>query len=316
VRQEEECPLRSVFQRDRDRIVYSKGFRRLKYKTQVFLAPSGDHYRTRLTHTLEVSEIGRTLARALDLNEDLVEAIALGHDLGHTPFGHAGETVLNELMPGKFTHYQQSLRVVDVLENEGYGLNLTYEVRDGIAKHSKGYGEVIPTKSRDMPESAEGCVVRYADIIAYLSHDLDDAIRSGIIKARDVPNQCNEVLGETHSQRNISMIQGVLVGSLPGDGKLEFGISPEVGESMQVLRQFLFDNVYRSEPVHREFIKASKMLRELFVHFLDNPEVLRQEIGEFAFSSSPERRICDYIASMTDRFAQSIYQRLFLPSIF
>src|SRR5210317_632742 len=181
LRPEPECDIRVAFQRDRDRIIHCKAFRRLKYKTQVFLAPAGDHYRTRLTHVFEVSQIARTVAVALKLNGHLVEAIALGHDLGHTPFGHAGESVLNELMSNGFSHYTQSLRVVDVLANEGSGLNLTYEVRDGIAKHSKGYGEVIPAGSRDMPETAEGCVVRYADIIAYLSHDLDDAIRSGII---------------------------------------------------------------------------------------------------------------------------------------
>jgi dGTPase len=265
---------------------------------------------------LEVSEIGRVLARALNLNEDLVEAIALGHDLGHTPFGHAGESVLNELMSNGFSHHKQSLRVVDVLANEGYGLNLTYEVRDGIAKHSKGYGEVIPAGTRDMPQTAEGCVVRYADIIAYLSHDLDDAIRSGTISERDIPENCNAVLGTTHSKRNMTMVQGVISGSHIEHDKLVFGIDAAVGESMQELRSFLFHNVYRSERVHKEFVKASKILRELFGYFMENHEVLERELGQFAMSASPERRVCDFIASMTDRYAQNMYQKIFLPSVF
>lgn len=316
IREEDHCSLRTAFQRDRDRIVYAKAFRRLKYKTQVFLAPSGDHYRTRLTHTLEVSEIARTLARGLALNEDLVEAIALGHDLGHTPFGHAGETVLKELAPGGFRHYQQSLRVVDVLENEGMGLNLSYEVRDGIAKHSKGYGEVIPQSSHDMPGTAEGCVVRYADIIAYLSHDLDDAIRSGIISLRDIPATCIEVLGASHSRRNLAMIQGVISGTTPKDGRLVFGVDPEIGESMQVLRTFLFNDVYRSEQVHAEFVKASKILKELFGYYLENKELFERQINGFATSTSHGRRVCDYIASMTDRYALNLYQQIFLPKNF
>jgi dGTPase len=314
IRPEEECTIRSAFQRDRNRIVYSKAYRRLKHKTQVFLSPSGDHYRTRLTHTLEMVEISRTMARALRLNEDLVEAIAHGHDLGHTPFGHAGETVLNELMPGGFTHYRQSLRVVDVLENEGLGLNLTYEVRDGILKHSKGYGEVIPATSRDMPATAEGCVIRWADIIAYLSHDLDDAIRSGVIGEEDIPAECVAVLGVSHSQRVLTMVQGVLAGTGPEGGRLAFGVSGRVGEAMQRLREFLFHNVYRSPQVHEEFIKATKTLRELFGYCLEHRDFLEREMGSFAASSSPERRVCDFIASMTDRYAQNMYQRLFLPT--
>jgi len=316
IREEDSCSLRTAFQRDRDRIVYSKAFRRLKYKTQVFLAPSGDHYRTRLTHTLEVSEIGRALARALALNEDLVEAIALGHDLGHTPFGHAGEAVLKELAPGGFHHYLQSLRVVDVLENDGLGLNLSYEVRDGIAKHSKGYGEVIPANSHDMPETAEGCIVRYADIIAYLSHDLDDAIRSGIITQQDIPPECNEVLGSSHSCRNLAMIQGVIAGTRPEGGRLVFGVDPEVGAAMQHLRTFLFHNVYRSEQVHAEFLKASKIVKELFGYYYDHKELFERQINGFAASASHTRRVCDYIASMTDRFAQNLYQQIFLPKNF
>ncbi|OGR05034.1 MAG: deoxyguanosinetriphosphate triphosphohydrolase [Deltaproteobacteria bacterium RIFOXYD12_FULL_50_9] len=313
-RVEEECNLRTVFQRDRDRIVYSKAFRRLKHKTQVFLTPSGDHYRTRLTHTLEVSEIARTIGRAMRLNEDLVEAIALGHDLGHTPFGHAGESVLNELTPGGFTHYRQSLRVVDVLENGGVGLNLSYEVRDGIAKHSKGYGEVLPENGHGLPETAEGCVVRYADIIAYLNHDLDDAIRSGVIKESDVPEECHRILGKTHSGRILTMIQGVLSGSQPRDGRMVFGVTSQIGGAMQELRIFLFQQVYRSPQVHGEFVKSAKILRELYVYFLEHRDVLEKEMGDFATSASLERRVCDFIASMTDRYAQNIYQRIFMPS--
>jgi len=313
---EDECPLRSVFMRDRDRIVYSKAFRRLKYKTQVFLAPSQDHYRTRLTHTLEVSEIGRVLARALGLNEDLVEAIALGHDLGHTPFGHAGESVLNELMSHGFSHYAQSLRVVDVLANHGLGLNLAHETRDGIAKHSKGYGEVIPSQNKDMPETAEGCVVRYADIIAYLSHDLDDAIRSGIIGAKDIPVGCEAILGTTHSKRNMTMVQGVISATHVESEHLVFAIDPRIGESMQELRVFLFDNVYRSEKVHQEFVKASKIMRELFSYYMEHERLLAEKLGDFALSLSPERRVCDFVASMTDRYAMELYRKIFLPNVY
>ena len=310
---EESCDIRSEFQRDRDRIVYSKSFRRLKHKTQVFLAPMGDHCRTRLTHTLEVSEIARTIARALRLNEDLVEAIALGHDLGHTPFGHAGETVLNELTPGGFSHYRQSLRVVDVLENDGVGLNLTYEVRDGIVKHSKGYGEVIPAQSHDVPDTAEGCIVRYADIIAYLNHDLDDAIRSSVIRQDDIPVECKEVLGEKHSQRIHTMIQGVISSTSTRENRLVFGVKEHVGQAMQLLRHFLYHNVYRSPQVHNEFVKASKLLRDLYAHCLENRDFLEREMGNFAESISLERRVCDFIASMTDRYAQNMYQRIFWP---
>ena len=312
-RPEEECTIRSAFQRDRNRIVYSKAYRRLKHKTQVFLSPSGDHYRTRLTHTLEVSEIARTLARGLRLNEDLVEAIALAHDLGHTPFGHAGETVLNDLVPGGFSHYRQSLRVVDVLENDGSGLNLTYEVRDGIVKHSKGYGELLPKSEKDMPETAEGCVVRYADIIAYLSHDLDDAIRSRVIEEKEIPGECQQVLGKTHSKRVLTMVQGVLSGTQPENGKLGFGVNPEIGTAMQDLRSFLFHKVYRSSHVHDEFVKATKILKELFIYCMENQDFLKEVMGEFALSASPERRVGDFIASMTDRYAQNMYQRIFLP---
>jgi len=317
MRPEVDCLLRTAFQRDRDRIVYCRSFRNLKHKTQVFLAPSGDHCRTRLTHTLEVSAIGRTLARALDLNEDLVETIALGHDLGHTPFGHAGETVLNELVPGGFSHYRQSLRVVDVLENQGDGLNLTYEVRDGIANHSKGYGEVIPAGSHGLPETAEGCLVRYADIIAYLGHDLDDAIHSNILREDEVPEECRLVLGSSHSRRVMAMIEGVISQTRPApddQSRLLFAVDPPVGAAMQTLREFLFHRVYRSPQVHNEFVKARKILRDLFRYCLGNHDFFEKEASGIPRSSSPERRVCDFIASLSDRQAQNLYHRLFVPA--
>ncbi len=312
-RVQDECPIRTIFQRDRNRIVYSKAFRRLKYKTQVFLSPTGDHYRTRLTHTLEVSEIARTLGRALFLNEDLLEAIALGHDLGHTPFGHAGEAVLNELVAGGFSHARQSLRVVDVLENDGAGLNITYEVRDGILKHSKGYGEVLPSNGKGIPSTAEGRVVRYADIIAYLAHDLDDAIRGGVIREDDIPAQCQDVLGRRHSKRILRMVEGVIMETAPQDGQLVFAVDKVIGRAMQCLRQFLYHNVYRAPQVHSEFVKASKVLRELFLYCLEHRDFLEEKIGSFAESTSQERRVADFIASMTDRYAQDLYQRIFWP---
>lgn len=317
MRTEEDCPLRTAFQRDRDRIVYCRSFRNLKHKTQVFLAPSGDHCRTRLTHTLEVSAIGRTLARALDLNEDLVETIALGHDLGHTPFGHAGETVLNELAPGGFSHYRQSLRVVDVLENQGDGLNLTYEVRDGIANHSKGYGEVIPAGSHGLPETSEGCLVRYADIIAYLGHDLDDAIHSAILREEEVPEECRLVLGASHSRRVMAMIEGVISHTRPAAGdhsRLAFAVDPRVGGAMQRLREFLFHRVYRSPQVHNEFVKARKILRDIFRYCLENRDFFESEASGVPRSASVERRVCDFIASLSDRQAQNLYHRLFVPA--
>jgi len=313
LRAEKECDIRNPFHRDRNRILYSKAFRRLKHKTQVFLSPTGDHYRTRLTHTFEVSEIARTIARALRLNEDLVEAIALGHDLGHTPFGHAGETVLNELIPGGFNHYRQGLRVVDFLENQGAGLNLTFEVRNGIAKHSKGYGEVVPVDRKHMPLTAEGSVVRYADIIAYLSHDLDDAIASGVIRESDIPKSCTRILGQTHSRRVMTMIRAVLKFTHPEGDQLVFGIEETIGEAMQELRNFQYRNVYCAPQVHNEFEKATKVLREIFYYCLENKTFFTGKAGSFAMSSSWERRVGDFIASMTDRYALELYREIFEP---
>ena len=318
----EPCNIRTPFQRDRDRIVYSKSFRRLKHKTQVFLSPMGDHYRTRLTHTLEVSEIARTIARALRLNEDLAEAVALGHDLGHTPFGHAGETILNEIVPGGFSHRRQSLRVVDVLENGGRGLNLTYEVRDGILKHSKGFGEIIPKKSDEWAMTVEGRVVRIADVIGYLSHDLDDAIRSKVICEEDVPSRCKDVLGENHAARISTMIKDVIASTKIVDGKMELSISPRLYETMVHLRAFLYDNVYRAPQVHGEFEKARKILFDLYEYFLKNKDAfVRENIRMFEEKAvdiddrtSYERRVCDFIAGMTDRYVQNLYSRVFMPS--
>jgi dGTPase len=315
---EKPCPIRTEYQRDRDRIVYSNAFRRLKHKTQVFLSPLGDHYRTRLTHTLEVSEIARTIARALRLNEDLTEAIALGHDLGHTPFGHGGEVVLKEIYSEEFSHREQSIRVVDVLEKHGRGLNLTFEVRDGILKHSKGYGAVLPEESNELPVTVEGRVVRFADIIAYLNHDLDDAIRSGVIRLKQVPIECAEVLGRSHSKRIRTMISDLVTSTRVEDGCMRLALSGSVSEAMALLRQFLYDNVYRSEQVHREFVKAKKILSELYYYLLENQEVFEKELrkmemGRFPEGTTRERKVCDFAASITDRYALNLYEEIFFP---
>jgi len=318
----EPCPIRTPFQRDRDRIVYCKAFRRLKHKTQVFLSPMGDHYRTRLTHTLEVAEIARTISRALGLNEDLTEAVALGHDMGHTPFGHAGETVLNDILPGGFSHCRQSLRVVDVLENSGRGLNLTYEVRDGILKHSKGFGEIIPKNMQEWAITVEGRVVRIADVIAYLSHDLDDAIRSRVIAEEDVPHDCKDVLGQNHGARISSMLRDVIASTEVIGGEMKLAISPQIYSAMLGLRSFLYDNVYRAPQVHNEFAKARKILFDLYEYFMENRDAFYRESRRLfeedivrAEDSIPyQRAVCDFIAGMTDRYAQNLYTRLFLPT--
>ncbi len=307
-----QCSIRTVFQHDRDRILHSKSFRRLKYKTQVFLSPEGDHYRTRLTHTLEVSQVARTIARALRLNEDLTEAIALGHDLGHTPFGHAGERVLDELVPGGFHHVRQSLRVVDHLEKDGCGLNLTFEVRDGILKHSKGRGGLLTPDEKSRAITLEGQVVRLADIIAYVSHDLEDAIRGGVIREEDVPEDVSQVIGLRHSQRIDRMVRDLIETSL-STGGAQIRISDEMDEVIRALRSWLFDNVYRAEKVHADFVKASHLLRELFLYFLDNEEMFLQNGGRRFAGDGLEVSVADFIAGMTDRFAVSLYSRLFLP---
>ncbi|MEJ2158659.1 MAG: deoxyguanosinetriphosphate triphosphohydrolase [Desulfobacteraceae bacterium] len=314
------CPIRTAFQVDKDRILFSNAFRRLKHKTQVFLNPSGDEYRTRLTHTLEVAQIARTISRAMFLNEDLAEAISLGHDLGHTPFGHGGETVLKEIFSSAFSHQAQSLRVVQVLENYGQGLNLTYEVRDGILRHSKGFGKIMPDDPRELPATMEGRVVRVADIMAYLNHDLDDAIRSGVVTRSEIPKQCTQVLGRAHDERVNTMMTDLITHSQPENGQMVLNMSDRVSGAMAELREFLYERVYRSPRVHNEFIKAKKIMSELFTHFLDDEALLSKELEKMrlpaigANGASKERLVCDLLACMTDRYALSVYARTFFPS--
>jgi dGTPase len=309
---EKECPLRPAFQHDRDRIIHSKSFRRLKHKTQVFLIPMGDHYRTRLTHTLEVSQIARTIAKALRLNEDLTEAISLGHDLGHTPFGHAGEDTLNEIVPGGFNHADQSLRVIDLLEKDGKGLNLTFEVRDGILKHTKGKGEILCEDPEDMASTLEGQVVRIADIIAYINHDIDDAIRGEVISPNDIPADCLKCLGDTHSKRINAMVNDMIRETLQAsEGRL--ALSKDVLSAIWNLREFLWEHVYESETVHADFHKATKILRELYEYLVDHPDYFITLIKVESLYDSLERRVCDFLAGMTDRYAFNLYEKLFLP---
>ena len=294
------CPIRTCFQRDTDRIVYSKAFRRLKHKTQVFLQPEGDHYRTRMTHTLEVSRIARTIARALGLNEDLTEAIALGHDLGHTPFGHAGERLLDEVMPGGFAHYKQSVRVVERLEKGGEGLNLTWEVRNGIACHTKG----APAAT------LEGQLVRLADHIAYINHDIEDALRGGVIYPMEIPVDAADVLGFTHSQRIDTLVTDAIESSR---GQEEVRQSPRVGEAMLALKEFMFDNVYTNPMAKGEEGKAQDMLRRLFEYYQRNPDCLPGDFQAIRAEEGVDRAVCDYIAGMTDPFAVDRFQELFIP---
>lgn len=311
-REEPECPVRTAFQRDRDRIIHSKSFRRLKHKTQVFLSPTGDHYRTRLTHTLEVAQIARTISRALRLNEDLTEAIALGHDLGHTPFGHAGEAVLNSIHPGGFVHYEQSLRVVDLLENNGRGLNLTHEVRDGIIKHSKGRGNILPEDTGELGLTLESHVVRISDIIAYMSHDLDDAVRGEVIFSTNVPYSCVSVLGEKHSQRIGTMVLSLINSTRASDG-CRLRIDDSVLNAMIELREFLYKNVYESKRVHAEFIKAKKIIEELYYYMLEKDNGFEKEISIYPPGVTKSRFVCDFIAGMTDRYALNLYENIFIP---
>ncbi|MDA8163724.1 MAG: deoxyguanosinetriphosphate triphosphohydrolase [Desulfobacteraceae bacterium] len=308
---EPECTIRSCFQRDRDRIVHCKTFRRLKHKTQVFLSPTGDHYRTRLTHALEVSQIARTVAAALRLNESLTEAIALGHDLGHTPFGHAGEDLLNELHPGGFRHYEQSLRVVDLLEKKGEGLNLTHEVRNGIVAHSKGRKEILPADLAGLPLTLEGQVVRVADIIAYVNHDLDDALRAGVVHPGELPRHIREVLGQRHSERIGTMVKDIIVQTtLAGGGRL--AMSADVLAAMSDLRSFLYDHVYDVNRVHNDFIKSMKILRELYDYFMGHDDHW-EELIPYPAGTPRERKVCDYVAGMTDRYALDLYTDIFFP---
>lgn len=297
----DEDDIRTDFQRDRDRILHSKAFRRLKYKTQCFIAPEGDHIRTRLTHTLEVSQIARTLARALRLNEDLAEAIALGHDLGHTPFGHMGERILQRILPEGFEHREQSLRVVEVLENEGEGLNLTQMVRDGILHHS----------GKTPPMSLEGQCVSRADRIAYINHDIEDALRAGVLRECDLPKSLSRVLGETRTARIDTMIRDIILTSEDGES---VRMSEEVGAATLTLRQFMFEHVYERQEVQNEEKKAERLLDALFDYVMKHPEIMPNDYIERGFIVGLERTVCDFIAGMTDRYAARCFETYFIPS--
>lgn len=296
---EEECAIRTCWQRDRDRILHSKAFRRLKHKTQVFIQPEGDHYRTRLTHTLEVSQIARTIARALLLNEDLTEAISLGHDLGHTPFGHAGEQALDRLLPCGFRHNEQSLRVVDKLEGER-GLNLTLETRDGILCHT---GDKLPS-------TLEGVTVRLADRIAYINHDIDDALRAGVLLKADIPQAALKILGQTHGERIHNMVLDVIQQS---QGRGVIAVSEHVQVAMDELRDFLFDHVYIGSEAKRDEGKAEKMVAILFQHYLQNPERMPALYQKFWREEGLETAVADYVAGMTDRFIIHQFEQMFIP---
>lgn len=303
LREEQPCEMRTPFQRDRDRIIYCKSFVRLKNKTQVFFSPEGDHYVTRLTHTLDVSQIARSLARCLRLNEDLAEAIALGHDLGHTPFGHSGERILNKLAPGGFRHNEQSLRVVDVLEKDGKGLNLTYEVRDGIVNHNNH-------KNEDKPSTLEGKCVCIADRVAYINHDLNDAIRAGVLKAEDVPEDIVSVLGSTSRERINTAITSVWLNSAD---KPYVKMGDEVREASDKLRAFMFERVYRTRFAMGEEEKAERMLSAMYDYFIKYPEKLPQTYLMLMQTYPREQVVCDYISSMTDRYAVKVFNSIFVP---
>ncbi len=298
---EEQCDIRTVFQRDRDRIIHCKAFRRLKDKTQVFLTPEGDHYRTRLTHTLEVSQTARTIARALRLNEELVEAIALGHDLGHTPFGHAGERALNRVCPLGFEHNEQSVRTVDRLEKKGKGLNLTYEVRDGILNH----------QTIGKPHTLEGKVVRLSDKIAYIHHDMDDAVRGGILTEQDVPREISDVIGNFPNQRLSCFIHDIVSTSF---GKEDIQMSEPVAEAMQKLRKFMFERVYQNPIAKSEEGKAEVLMETLYQHYMKHVDDLPEEYLTLLSEGEPrERVVCDYVGAMSDRFAIAKYEEIYIP---
>ena len=300
-RQEEECDVRTVYQRDRDRILHSKAFRRMKDKTQVFLAPQGDHYRTRLTHTLEVSQIARTIAKALRLNEDLVEAIALGHALGHTPFGHAGERALNEVDPDGFAHYKQSVRVAQVLEKNGEGLNLTWEVRDGILNH----------RTSGNPSTLEGKVVRLSDKIAYIHHDMDDAQRAGIITEDDIPITLRMLLGYTTRERLNTFVHNIIENSYEQD---TIKMSDEIFEAMMTLRAIMFEQVYENPVAKKEEDKAVKMLTELYEYYVEHPESMSAEYREMIRRGEKKTRtVCDYLSGMTDQYSMEKFREIYIP---
>ena len=298
VREAAECPIRTPYQRDRDKVIHCKAFRRLKHKTQVFLSPEGDHYRTRLTHTLEVAQIARTIARALRLNEDLTEAVALGHDLGHTPFGHAGERALNRLMPNGFRHYEQSVRVVERLENDGRGLNLTFEVRDGIRCHTTGQ------EARTM----EGRIIRWADKIAYMNHDIDDAIRAGVLREEDIPKSITSVLGDSKTKRITALIRSVVENSREG----AIAMDEATYRAYEELSDFMYQAVYLNEYAKREERKVPHIIQSLFLHFR-NPDHLPDYMKKIAEEEGVDTASCDYVAGMTDHYAVACYQELFIP---
>lgn len=301
IRAEDQCDIRTVFQRDRDRIIHCKAFRRLKDKTQVFLTPEGDHYRTRLTHTLEVSQNARTIAKALKLNEELVEGIALGHDLGHTPFGHAGERALNRVCPFGFEHSEQSVRMVDRLEKNGKGLNLTYEVRDGILNH----------QTIGKPHTLEGKIVRLSDKIAYIHHDIDDAVRGGILKEEDIPKEIRDVLGTTPNQRLNHCIHDIVTNSM---GQDDICMSAPVDKAMSELRQFMFEKVYENQEAKSEERKAENLMETLYFHYLKHIDTLPEEFLNLLSEGEPrERVVCDYVGAMSDRFAIAQYEEIYIP---
>lgn len=297
-----ECDVRTEFQRDRDRILHSQSFRRLMNKTQVFLAPIGDHYRTRMTHTLEVTQIARIIARALCLNEDLTEAAALGHDIGHTPFGHAGEYAMQQCFDPSFTHYKQSLRVVERLENDGQGLNLTWEVRDGIVNHT----------GKCMASTLEGVIVKFADRIAYINHDIDDACRAGILSEDDIPKELREILGNGHSQRINTMVTSVIRAST---GKPTIAMEPPIWEATDRLRDFLFESVYRNPIAKSEESKARELLMRLFEYFVKHPDRMPDLYRRNCESETVERCVCDFLSGMTDRYAIEVYSELYIPKV-
>jgi len=309
IRSEDLCPMRTEFQRDRDRIIHSKSFRRLMHKTQVFIAPAGDHYRTRLTHTLEVSQIARSITRALNLNEDLTEAISLGHDLGHTPFGHMGEDILNELYPEGFRHNEQSLRVVDILEKDGQGLNLTWEVRDGILNHSKNWTDILD-EGGGIASTLEGQICRLADAVAYINHDIDDAIRAGIITESDLPADVSRLLGSTSRDRINSLIIDIVSFALKtgagSGGPPQIGMSPIVREAANTLRQFLLKRVYGV--AREEAEQAQEVVRALYQYFIRNAEKLPDEYR--LVHGGIERSVVDYISGMTDRYALETFSEM------
>jgi len=311
---EEPCPIRTAFQRDRDRIIHAKAFRRLKHKTQVFITPQGDHYVTRLTHTLEVSQIARTIARALNLNEDLTEAIALGHDLGHTPFGHVGEEVLNELYHRGFRHNEQSLRIVDLLENDGRGLNLTWEVRDGIVNHSKSRAGILEEDWGEV-NTLEGEVGKIADIVAYINHDIGDAIRADIITEDELPISATGLLGHSHRERINTMVCDIIESSwavrdYAAASRPAIKMSPQVLAASNTLRAFLFDQVYNVHSAHEEAAKARETVRHLYHYFNAHADKLPPEYS--LYSDETERRVVDYIAGMTDQYASRLVEELLL----